>query len=107
MVKGSFARRAPMFPLVKMLFFTTEGFTWWSSRPLSVYSIFFIIGGDIKAGKGALLLCSIELLIQIINLLLHGIIITLLMGYVIFPSKTASIHTKPLPSVWMVCALPS
>ena len=36
----SFAIRAPAFPLVKMLFLIGEGFAWWSSRPLSVYSIF-------------------------------------------------------------------
>ena len=86
----SFAKRAPTFPLMKMLFLTGEKFAWWSSRPLSVYSIFFIIGGDIRAGRGSLPLCSTELLLQIIDLSLHGFIIISLMGYVTFPSKTAS-----------------
>ena len=86
----SFARKAPTFPSVKMLFLTGEGFAWWSSRPLSVYSIFFIIGGDIRAGRGSFLLCSTELLLQIIILSLHDFIIISLMGYVTFPSKTAS-----------------
>ena len=83
----SFARRALAFPLVKILFLIGEGFTWWSSRPLSVYNIFFIIGRDIRAGRGSLLLCSTKLLLQVINLLLHGFIITLLMGYVTSPSS--------------------
>ena len=99
---NAFARRAPAFPLAKMLFFTGEGFTWWSSKPLSVYSIFFIIGGDIRVGRGALLLCSTELLLQIINLLLHGFIITLLMGYVIFPSKTASIRVDGMRTAFLI-----
>ena len=86
----SFARRAPTFPLVKILFLTRERFAWWSSRPFSVYSIFFIVGRDIRAGRGPLLLCSTELLLQIINLSLHGFFITLLMSYMTFPSKTAS-----------------
>ena len=94
----SFAKRALTFPLAKMLFFTGEGFAWWSSRPLSIYGIFFVIGGDIKAGRGSLLLCSTKLLLQIINLLLHGFIITLLMGHVIFLQK-------PLPPMWMVWTL--
>ena len=97
-VPYSFARRAPAFPLVKMLILTREGFAWWSSRPLSIYSIFFIIGRDIRAGRGLLLFCPTELLFQIINLSLHGFIITLLMGYVTFPSK-------PLPPMWTVCTL--
>ena len=86
----SFAKRAPTFPLMKMLFLTGEKFAWWSSRPLSVYSIFFIIGGDIRAGRESLPFCSTELLLQIIDLSLHGFIIISLMGYVTFPSKTAS-----------------
>ena len=98
----SFARRAPAFPSMKMLFFTEEGFTWWSSRPLSVYSIFFIIGGDIRAGRGSFLLYSTELLLQIINLLLHGFIIISLMGYVSFPSKTASIHMDGMHTAFLI-----
>ena len=86
----SFARRAPTFPLVKILFLTRERFAWWSSRPFSVYNIFFIVGRDIRAGRGPLLLCSTELLLQIINLSLHGFFITLLISYMTFPSKTAS-----------------
>ena len=98
----SFARRAPAFLLAKMLFFTGKVFAWWSSRPLSVYGIFFIIGGDIRAGRGSLLLCSTELLLQIINLLLHGFIITLLMGYVIFPSKTASTRVDGMRTAFLI-----
>ena len=79
-----------MFPSVKMLFLTGEGFAWWGSWPLFVYSVFFIIGRDIRAGRGSLLLCSTELLLQVINLSLHGFIIISLVGYVTFPLKTAS-----------------
>ena len=101
----SFTRKASAFPLAKMLFFTGKGFTWWSSRSLSIYSIFFIIRGDVRAGRGALLLCSTELLLQIINLLLHGFIITLLMGYVIFLSKTASIRVDGMRTVFLIVFL--
>ena len=46
------AGRALAFPLVKILILTGEGFAWWSSRSLSVYSIFFIIGRDHQSWKG-------------------------------------------------------
>ena len=36
------------------------------------------------------MLCSMELLLQVINLSLHGFIIISLVGDVAFPSKTAS-----------------
>ena len=98
----SFARRAPAFPSVKMLFLTGEWFAWWSSRPLSVYSIFFIIGRDIRAGRGSLLLYSMKLLLQVINLLLHGFIITLLVGYVTFPSKTASTRVDGMHTAFLI-----
>ena len=99
-VPYSFVRRAPAFPLVKMVILTREGFTWWSSRPLSVYSIFFIIGRDIRVGRGLLLFCPTELLFQIINLSLHGFFITL-------PWATWIFLRKPLPSVWTSSMLPS
>ena len=89
-------------PSMRVLFFTGEGFTWWSSRPLSVYSIFFIIGGDIRARRGSFLLCSTELLLQIINLLLHGFIIVSLMGYVSFPSKTTSIRVDGMHTAFLI-----
>ena len=98
----SFARRAPTFPLVKMLFLTREGFAWWSSRLLSVYSIFFIIGRNIRARRGSLLLCSMELLLQIINLSLHGFFITLLMRYMTFPSKTASTRVDSVHTAFLI-----
>ena len=98
----SFARRAPTFPLVKMLFLTREGFAWWSSRLLSVYSIFFIIGRNIRARRGSLLLCSMELLLQIINLSLHGFFTTLLMCYMTFPSKTASTHVDSVHTTFLI-----
>ena len=86
----SFARRASTFPSVNALFLTGKGFAWWGSWPLSVHSVLFIMGRDVRAGRGLLLLWSTELLLQVINLSLHGFIIILLMGYVTFPSKTAS-----------------
>ena len=98
----SFARRAPAFPLVKMLFLTGEGFAWWSSRPLSVYSIFFIVGRDIRAGRGSLLLCSTELLLQVINFSLHGFIIILLVGYMAFPLKTASTRVGGMHTAFLI-----
>ena len=98
----SFARRASAFSSMRVLFFIGEGFVWWSSRPLSVYSIFFIIRGDIRVGRGSFLLCSTELLLQIINLLLHGFIIVCLMGYVSFPSKTSSIRVDGMHTVFSI-----
>ena len=95
-------QRAPAFPLVKMLFLTGEGFAWWSSRPLSVYSILFIIGRDIRAERGPLLLCSTKLLLQIINLSLHGFFITLLMSYMTFPSKTASTYVDGVHTAFLI-----
>ena len=98
----SFTRRAPAFPLVKMLFLTGERFTWWSSRPLFVYNIFIIIRRDIRAGRGLLLLCSTKLLLQIINLSLHGFFITLLMSYMTFPSKTASTRVDSVHTAFLI-----
>ena len=85
-----------------MLFLTRERFAWWSSRPLSVYSIFFIIGRDIRVGRGPLLLCSTELLLQIINLSLHGFFITLLMCYITFPSKTTSTRMDGMHTAFLI-----
>ena len=101
----SFARRAPTFPLVKILFLIRERFAWWSSRPFSVYNIFFIVGRDIRAGRGPLLLCSTELLLQIINLSLHGFFITLLMSYMTFPSKTASTRVDGVHTAFLIVFL--
>ena len=84
LVKGTLA-----FSFVKILFLTRERLAGWSSRPLSVYSVFFIIGRDIRAGRGLLLFCPMELLFQIINLSLHGFFITLLMSCMTFLLKTA------------------
>ena len=98
----TFTRRVPTFPSVKMLFPIGEGFSWWSSRPLPVYSIFFIIGRDIRAGRGLLLLCSTKLLFQIINLSLHDFIITLLTGYMTFPSKTASTRVDSVHTAFLI-----
>ena len=86
----SFARRASASSSVKALFIIGEGFAWWSSWPLSVNSVIIIIGRDIGAGRGSLLLCSMELLLQVINLSLHGFIIISPVGDVASPSKTAS-----------------
>ena len=97
-----FVRRVPTFPSAKMLFLTGEGFAWRDSRPLSVYSIFFIIGGDIRAGRGSLLLCLTELLLQVINFLLHDFTIISLMGYVTFPSKTASTYVDGMYTAFLI-----
>ena len=86
----SFARRTSTFSLVRALFIVGEWFAWWSSWPLFVNSVLFIIGRDIGAGRGPLLLCSMELLLQVINLSLHGFIIISPVGDVASPSKTAS-----------------
>ena len=84
----SLARRASAFPSVKALFIIGEGFAWWSSWLLSVHSVLFIIGRDIGAERGSLLLCLTELLLQVVNLSLRDFIIISLMGDVAFLSKT-------------------
>ena len=96
----SLARRASSFPSVEALFIIGEGFAWWSSWPLSVQSVFFIIGRDIGVRRGSLLLCSMELLLQVLNLSLHGFII-------ISPVRDVASPSKWLPLVWVACTLPS
>ena len=86
----SFVRRTFVFSSVRVLSIIGEGFAWWSSLPLSVNSVFFIIGRDIRVGRELLLLCSMELLLQIINLSLHGFIIISPMGDVASPLKMVS-----------------
>ena len=86
----SFARRASAFSPVMTLFIIGEGFAWWSSWPLFINSVLFIIGRDTGAGRGSPLLCSMELLIQVINLSLHGFIIISPVGDVASLSKAAS-----------------
>ena len=86
----SFARRASAFSPVMALFIIGEGFAWWSSWPLSVNSVLFLIGKDIGVGRGSLLLCSMELLLQVINLSLHGFIIISPVEDVASPSKVTS-----------------
>ena len=85
----SFTRSAFAFSSIETLFIIGEGFAWWSSWPLSVNSVLFIIGRDIGAGRGSLPLCLMELLLQFINLLLHAFIIISPIGDVASPSKTA------------------
>ena len=86
----SFARRAFAFSPVIALFIIREGFARWSSWPLSVNSVLFIIIRDIGAGRGLPLLYSMELLLQVINLSLHDFIIISPVGDVASPSKVAS-----------------
>ena len=86
----SFARRASAFSPVMTLFIIGEGFAWWSSWPLFINSVLFIIRRDTGAGRGSPLLCSMELLIQVINLSLHGFIIISPVGDVASLSKAAS-----------------
>ena len=96
-----FARRAPAFPSMRVLFFTEKD-SLGGVLDLFVYSILFIIGGDIRAGRGLFLLCSTKLLLQIINLLLHGFIIVSLMGYASFPSKTTSISVDGMHTAFLI-----
>ena len=98
----SLTRWTLAFPFVKMFLLTRKRLTRWSSWPLSVDSIFFIIGRDIRAGRGLLLLCLTELLFQIINLSLHGFFITLLMSYMTFPSKTTPIRMDIVHAAFLI-----
>ena len=104
-VSYSFVRRAPVFPLVKMLILTGERFAWWSSRALPVYNIFFIIGRDIRAWGVLLLFRPMELLFQIINLSLHDFFITLLMSYMTFPSKNTPVRMDIVHAAFLMIFL--
>ena len=77
------------FPMMA-LFIIGEGFAWWSSWPLFVNSVLVIIGRDIGARRGSPLLYLMELLLQVINLELHGFIIILPVGDMASLSKAAS-----------------
>ena len=98
----SFAKKASAFPSVKALFLIGKGFAWWGSWPMFVHSVLFIIRRDIKAGRGSLLLCSTELLLQVINPSLHDFIIISLVGYVTFPSKIASTCVDGMYTVFLI-----
>ena len=98
----SLARRTLAFPFAKILFLTRERLARWNSRPLSVYSIFFIIGRYIIAGRGPFLFCLTELLFQIINLSLHGFFITLLMNCMTFRSKTISTGMDCVQTIFLM-----
>ena len=84
------------------LFIIGEGFSRWSSWPLSVNSFLFIIGRDIRARKGSPLLCSKELFLQVINFSLHGFIIILPVGAVASPSKAASTGMGGMYTVFLI-----
>ena len=101
-VPYSFVRRPPAFPLVKMLILTGERFVWWSSRALPVYSIFFIIGRDIRVREVLLLFCPTELIFQIVNLSLYGFFVTLLTSYMFFPSKTTLVHMNIVHAAFLM-----
>ena len=98
----SFVRGTPTFPLVKIHILTGKRFAWWSSRTLPVYSILFIIGRNIRVWGVLLLFHLTELLFQIINLLLHGSLITLLMNYMTFPSKTTSVRMNIVHAAFLM-----
>ena len=98
----SFMRRASIFSPVMTLFVIGEGFAWWSSWPLPVHSVLFIIGRDIRDGRELLLLCSTELFLQVINLSLHDFIIISLVGDVTFPSKTASTYVHGMHTAFLI-----
>ena len=98
----SFTRRASIFSPVMTLFVIGEGFAWWSSWPLPVHSVLFIIGRDIRAGRESLMLYSTELLLQVINLSLHDFIIISLMGDVTFPLKTASTCVDGMHTAFLI-----
>ena len=104
-ISYSFTRRAPTFPLVKILFLTGERFVGWSSRPLFVCSIIFIIGRDIRAKRRSLLFFPMELLFQIINLSLHGFFIALLMSCMTFPLKTTPIRVDSVHAAFLIIFL--
>ena len=84
------------------LFIIGEEFARWSSWPLSVNSVLFIIGRDIGARKGSPLLCSKELFLQVINFSLHGFIIILPVGVVASPSKAASTGMGGMYTVFLI-----
>ena len=96
------ARLTPAFPFVKMLLLTRKRLIRWSSWPLSVDSIFFVIRRNIRVERGLLPLCSTKLSLQIINFSLHSFFITLLMHCMTFSPKTTSTCVKRLQATFLV-----
>ena len=56
-VSQAFTRRALVSSLMVVPFIIGERFAWWSSWPLPVTSILFVIGGDVRTGRGSFPLC--------------------------------------------------
>ena len=56
-VSQAFTRWAFVSSLVVVLFIVGERLAWWSSGPLPVTSILFIIGRDVETGKSSFSLC--------------------------------------------------
>ena len=92
----------PTLPFVKMLFLTGKRLAGWCSWPLFVDSIFFVIRSTIRAGRGLFPLCPTKLPLQIINLSLHGLFITLFVNCVTLPPKIASTCVDRLQTAFLI-----
>ena len=96
----SSAIRASMFSPMMRLFIIGEGFTWWSSWPLFVNGIFFIVGRGIEAGGDRLYyarwICFFKSSIFRCMALLSSRL-----------WETWLLLRKPPPLAWTVCTLPS
>ena len=62
-ISQAFTRQALVSSLVVVLFIVGERLAWWSSWPLPVTIILFIIGGDVRTGRSSFLLCMAQLLL--------------------------------------------
>ena len=61
-VSQAFTRRALVSSPVVVLFNIGERVTWWSSWPLPIISILFIVEGDVRTGRGSFPLRMAQLL---------------------------------------------
>ena len=96
----SLAKRAPTFPFVKMLFLTRERLAWWSSRPLSVDSIFFVIKRTLELERYRFC-CARQ------SCLFKSSISCCMAFSSPCPWAAWPFLRYPLPPVWTVCRLPS
>ena len=102
-ISHAFMRQAFVPSLVVAFFIVRERFARWSSWPSLITRILFIIGGDVRIWKGSFSLCMAQLLLQIVNLLLHSFGAVLPLKYLTANSAMTSacmcgMHTTlPIP----------
>ena len=89
-ISQAFTRWALAYMFMRVLFIVGESLAWRGSWPSPIVIILFIIRGNIRTGGSSFLPCMVQLLFLVINLLLHGFVAVLPLGYVTSHSGVAS-----------------